>query len=149
MGAGHTILQKKNRPDLKGHRQWLVSHVKPRVRGLPVKWALTQKHFEGCKFNPWGVLEHLHLGVSTEWLNGRKVKLSLGSLAAGVVSDALLTCDFGGNRELSGAINVLAECTFITYIDLHSTHAHGDLSGKPFIRSIMDILLLLSRLSPQ
>jgi hypothetical protein len=62
MGAASTVLV-KDRPDLKGHRAFLVGEVKERVRGEPVKWHLTKKSFEGIAMSPWGIVTKVRFEV--------------------------------------------------------------------------------------
>ena len=99
------------------------------MRGLPVRWSLTQRHFEGIKFTPWGVLERIQMGLSSDWFNGRKVKLNLGAWEH-LFTDIVLSVDMGGNKEVTGAVGVFQVCTFIVSIDLHKCPVHGDLTGK-------------------
>jgi hypothetical protein len=140
--AASAVQEKRTKPDVKGHRQWLVANLKPKVRGIPVTWSLTQKRFDGIKFTPWGIMEKVEMGVQSDWLAGRKVKINMGNLE-NLLTDHVLEFDMGGNKELTGAVGVLQACTFITAIDLHSCPVHGDINGALYDPSSFIIIVVV------
>ena len=118
----------RERPDVKGHRAFLVGEVKDLVRGEPLNWSLTRKTFQGVQLSPWGVVTKINMGADTGFLEGRKIKLAMGILQT-VFTEKLVEISLSGNPQVSGNIETLAPCLFLKTIKLNKTKVFGELAS--------------------
>mmetsp|Transcript_75198 Transcript_75198/g.151170 ORF Transcript_75198/g.151170 Transcript_75198/m.151170 type:complete len:291 (-) Transcript_75198:269-1141(-) len=138
MGGAASNVLVKDRPDMKGHRAFLVGEVKDRVRGLPVQWHLTKKNFEGFTMSPWGIVTKVNMSEDTGFLEGRKVKVSMGELER-VMTDKLVEFSLGGNPQVTGNIFTLNVCLGLLKVNLSKCKAYGELevfSKCPLLQSL-------------